>query len=320
MNTQPSRGRGRRRTLVVMAHYDASGEVAPHALRNMAAWEGVADRLLVVSTARLRDEARAAIEKRADLVQRANYGYDFYSWKVGLDDAGDLSGYDEVVICNDSYVGPLVPYADLLDAMRDRPVDFWGITRSRRRRPHVQSFFVAFRPWVVRSPAFRRFWRSMVPVSDRLEVITRYELGLSGALLDAGFRMGSYFTETPADQRLARLRHLWWAGHVVPNLPPHRRRRAARVIPFEPWNPMAALADRALDGARLPVVKIDTLRYDPYWLGAGRLLDELERAYPDALAGVRDYLDRTRAAYPPRAHESPGPVVLGPGLRHLLGY
>lgn len=308
------------RTLVVMAHYDASGEVSPHALHSMEAWEGAADRLLVVSTAALQPAARDAIAKRAELIQRANYGYDFYSWKVGLDDAGNLDAYDEIVICNDSYVGPFVPYRDILAAMRERPVDFWGLTQSRRRSPHVQSFFVTFRPWVVRSKAFRGFWRAMVPVSDRFEVITRYELGLSGTLLDAGFRMGSYFTETPADRRLARLRHLWWARHVLAQMPPHRRRRALRRIPFEPWNPMAALADRALDGARLPVVKIDTLRYDPYWLGAGRLLADLERAYPEQLAGVRDYLDRTRAAYPPRRYESPGPVVLPPAVRRVLGY
>ena len=48
----------------------------------------------------------------------------------------------------------------------------------------------------------------------------------------------------------------------------------------EPWNPSAALADRALDGGRLPYVKLDTLRFDPYGLGADKLLDYCEEQLP----------------------------------------
>ena len=51
----------------------------------------------------------------------------------------------------------------MFEAMADRPVDFWGLTSSRRMHPHVQSFFVAFRPWLVESQAFARFWHDMSP-------------------------------------------------------------------------------------------------------------------------------------------------------------
>jgi Rhamnan synthesis protein F len=254
------------------------------------------------------------------LVRRNNYGYDFFSWKVGLEYAGDLSGYDYVVICNDSFVGPLVPYSRIFATMEQRPCDVWGLTQSRRRTRHVQSFFVAFHGWAARSQAFLRFWADMTPVSNRGEVITRYELGLSKALLAAGFQLGSYFEETEADCRLARARHVWWAAHAIRRQPRAKRMEALRRLPREPWNPMAALADRALDDARLPVVKIDTLRYDPYQLDAERLPTACERRYPAQFAGVRDFLRETEAAYPPRPRESPGPTVPVPPFRQLLGY
>jgi rhamnosyltransferase len=83
---------------------------------------------------------------------------------------------------------------------------------------------------------------------------------------------------------------------------------------------MAAMADRALGGARLPLVKIDTLRYDPYRLGSDRLLAACERQYPEQFAGVRQYLERTAVLYPPRPGESAGPTSPPPPLRRLIGY
>lgn len=307
-------------TLAVMAHYDPDGEFAPHAARNAAALTAVADRVLVVSTASLTDRARDAVPVGVELVTRLNTGYDFYGWKTGLDLAG-YRDYDQVVICNDSYVGPLVPYRTIFDTMASRPVDFWGMTQTLRRAHHVQSYFVCFRSWVVRSAAMHRFWNAMVPVSDRSEVIKRYEIGLSGALTSAGFALGSYFQEGPEDRRLARARHVWWAANAVRLRPPGHRLAAARTMPRENWNPMAALADRALDGARLPLLKLDTLRYDPYRLGADHLLDRAERQYPGQMAGVREFLARTSRGYVPRAmeigsHQGPTPAL----VRATLGY
>ena len=131
-----------------MAHYDHRGGVGPHVRRQVESVAAAVDRLVVVSTADLTDESRAWLGERAELVERPNYGYDFTSYQVGLHRAGDLEAYDEVVICNDTYV-PVTPYTVIFDAMGREPVDFWGLTRTERVATHVQSFFVAFRPWVV---------------------------------------------------------------------------------------------------------------------------------------------------------------------------
>ena len=145
------------RRLAVMAHFDPTGEVGPHVRRQVQALAGAVDDLVVVSTADLTDDARAFLSAHSRLRERANYGYDFFSYRAGLLET-DLSGYDEVTVCNDSYVGPLRPYADIFEEMESRPLDAWGFNFSLRRKPHIQSFFVAYRPWVVASRAFRDFW------------------------------------------------------------------------------------------------------------------------------------------------------------------
>ena len=299
--------------LAVMAHFDVDGVVAPHTRRQVEALAASTDRLVVVSTADLQDNARRWLEDRAVLVHRDNYGYDFLSYKTGLESAGaELASFEEVVLCNDSYVGPLVDYTDMFAQMADRPVDFWGFTRSDRVAPHVQSFFVAFRPWVVRSRTFRDFWGRMIPTSDRREVILRYEVGMSTTLAEAGFTFGSYFTETDADRALARRRVQWWAAHrmAVPRSVATARKMRSRAA--EPWNPAIALADRALDHGRMPMVKIDTLRYDPYGLGSPSLLAKCEATFPEAFEGVREWLEATASHYPVRPaevlHPTPAPL------------
>src|SRR5687767_10485541 len=122
------------RRLAVMAHYDHRGGVGPHVRRQVESVSAAVDRMIVVSTAELTDESRAWLGERAELVERSNYGYDFTSYQVGLHRAGladDLTSYDEVVICNDTYV-PVTPYDVIFDAMADQPVDFWGLTRTER--------------------------------------------------------------------------------------------------------------------------------------------------------------------------------------------
>ena len=123
------------RTLVVMAHYDPHGLVAPHVLRQLDAWNEVADRLMLVSAADITDPGVvASVTERAELVRRDNEGYDFYSYKLGLESVTDLESYDLVVICNDSYIGPLVPWSTVIEAMSHRQVDAWGLTETMRRR------------------------------------------------------------------------------------------------------------------------------------------------------------------------------------------
>lgn len=306
--------------LAVMAQYDPRGALGPHARRQVEALAGAVDDLVVVSTSPLTGTSRSFLTRHARLLERENVGYDFLSYRAGLE-AVDLEAYDEVTVCNDSYVGPMTDYTSIFAAMAGRPADFWGLTQTERIKHHVQSFFVTFRPSAISSAAFRDFWAETQVLPDRSAVIRRYEVGMSRRLYRAGLVSDAYFAETEDDRRLARRRVRWWALRRT-GLPVGRaaagllRRRSA-----VPWNPSIALADRVLDDARLPYVKIDTLRYDPYGLGSERLLDLCEERFPEAFEGVRGYLADTAASYPPRPAEVllPVPVIARP-MRRFVEY
>lgn len=290
------------RTLAVFAHFDPGGAVAPHVERYVAALGAAVDRLVVVSTAELDDAGRAALRAHGELVERENVGYDFYSWKTGLDHVGDWDGFERVLICNDSVVGPMRPLAEILGPRAPGHADFWGMTSSHEISPHVQSWFVVFEQPVIASGLLHGFWRAMTPVSDRYVVIRRYEVGLSRLLLAGGLRMGSYLRLPPWAAARAEVRHRS-ALLQVPRASGAARRRAGSLreelaAPFRNprWNPTYVTWDAVFTG-RLPFVKLEVLRDDPYEIGRERMLERLEQAYPREMDGVREYLERTREEF-----------------------
>jgi hypothetical protein len=284
-----------RSTLAVFAHFDPGGQVAPHVRRYLAALTDAVDRVVVVSAAQLTDSSREVLRGYGELVERENVGYDFYSWKTGLDHAGDWDAFDRVLICNDSVVGPMRPFSEILGDGAPEDADFWGMTASNEISPHVQSWFVVFERPVITSGLLHAFWRAMEPVSNRYVVIRRYEVGLSKLLLTGGLRMGSYLRLTPRNAIRAELRH----RTALERLPAKQRPERPGFLTSlrEPtWNATYVLWDAVFDG-RLPFVKLEVLRDDPYEIGKEKALARLEEAFPAELAGVREYLDRTREEF-----------------------
>lgn len=279
--------------LAVIATYDAEGRLWPH-VRHQVETYAEDYRVVLVSAGGLAPADRAWAEQRAQVVERENTGYDFASYKAGLEAAGDLAAYDQVVLSNDSFVGPVVPLSQVQAEMARRGVDFWGLTASRERQEHLQSYLVGFTPRAVGSPAFAKFWRDFEPICDREKVIERYELGLTSTLADAGLSYGAYFEPTAAEQHLTRARRSWLAIHLIEKPENTKGWNHVRNVGNAHGNPCIGLADRVFDAARLPVVKIETLRDDPYCLGADTLLELGEESYPAAFAGVREFLAATR--------------------------
>jgi len=308
--------------LVVMAHYDVDRVLRDHTLRSVAAYAAAADRTVLVSTSGLDEASLARLPEKVELVTRPNYGYDFFSYKWGLDHVVDYPDYDRILIVNDSFIGPTVPVETIIGSENARSVDLMGMTLSPNHGSHAQSFFFTVGSRLARSHAFRSFWQDMVPVSDRSQVIMRYEVGLSRMVQEAGFTVGGYLRPTEHEEQLARRRMLHFGRVRLHN------RRIDEVVSEVFWaddrprryNPAVALADRVLVDDRLPLVKFDTLRYDPYELGADVLLRQCETAMPETFDGVRDFLRSTRLRYPFREGETN--IVTSPrALREArLGY
>ncbi len=174
--------------LVLFAHFDADNRIQPYVLFHLQALKALGAGVHFISNSPL---PSTEIAKVAPFVERtllrANTGLDFGMWKDGLEGL-DLASVDEVVLTNSSIVGPIHPLAPIFQRMDATPCDFWGMTESREKLPHLQSFFLVFRKQVMASPVFSRFFQSVLPYRSKLCVVYAYELGLTTYLEENGFR------------------------------------------------------------------------------------------------------------------------------------
>ncbi len=233
---------GPRRAFVV-AHYDAAGRIARH-LRELVAHLASMGRVVFVSTNLGPDEARM-LPAGAEVITRPNEGYDFFSYKRGIEALGDLGALDAVVILNSSFV--CVDPARLTSRFfaRSRPeIDVLGLTANYEYAAHLQSYWIAFESRrVLDAPAFASWWRDMEPISDRDLVIPRYEVGLSHAMKSADLTLASAFTP-----------------------PPHQRSGAHR-------NPTHVFWDSLLD--EFGILKLELLRTNPFRMDLSKLHADL---------------------------------------------
>ena len=302
------------RSAAILAHYDPDGYAAPYVLRVLDQLGECFDDVVVASTARLTEDARETLRQRSTLVERENLGQDFGGWQEVLRDHVRVEDLGRLLLTNDTYVGFLRPLGSIIEEMSQRPLEYWGITENQQIARHIQSFFVMVNEPLLQSRVWDRFWGDFTAGSVRQDVILQHEVGMSRAFHEAGFDGAAYFDPTAEDVALAGERETW------------RRSRMAELHPevqqpaVYQTNYTYALADAALDGGRLPLVKIEVLRHDPCFLGDAVLLGLCEERYPDAFAGVRDHLVRTASAYLPRAGENPGGATLPAELKARLGY
>lgn len=298
----------------ILAHYDPDGQAAPYVLWLLDQLDHCFDEVVVASTAKLTDEARAQLSRRSTLIERDNIGQDFGGWQEVLRDHLRVDRLSRLLLTNDTYVGMLRPLGSIIDEMDRRPLEYWGITENLQIARHIQSFFVMANEPLLRSRIWATFWGDFRVHAQRKDVIIQHEVGMSRAFHEAGFDGAPYFEPTPTDLALAAERETWRRGRLAEFNPDEEQPTAYQT------NYTYALADAALEDGRLPLVKIEVLRYDPCFLGDGVLLDLCEKRFPEAFAGVREYLDRTAPAYPPRTGENPGGAHLPEDLAPRLGY
>lgn len=125
---------------------------------------------------------------------KANIGYDFGSWWVGvawLDKMFPLfeSEVDYFIIANDSCFGSVS--AIKIKEMEEMDCDVVGICDSYQSDKHVQSFFVLSKQKMIMSREFCGCIRSYPFPTEKENVIKFGELALSRSVLKVGGRIGA---------------------------------------------------------------------------------------------------------------------------------
>ena len=180
--------------LCIFAHYDPDDIVDDHVLRYIRCIGECGFSVVVVSTAKLNQKWIDLLSRDcAEVIVRDNIGYDFGSWSTGL--ARYQNRFcGNLLLANDSVYGPIGPLNTALATLTSRAADFYGMVDSREHLPHLQSWFLLFRPHVWKHEAFKSVFCQQPGQFSKQEIISEYELAATQRLRQAGFRSSSLYS------------------------------------------------------------------------------------------------------------------------------
>ena len=181
--------------LAIYAHFDPSLQVARHVFYHLEQLGRLGFQVCFVSNSEIVPESQSQLARICErVIVRENTGLDFGMWRRALADH-DLSRFDELLLTNSSVVGPLQPLAPFWQTPALSNCDFWGMTDNAIPAPHLQSYFLVFRRQVIQSLRFMEFWRSVLPYTDKVQLIWSYEVGLTRWLVESGFKWKAIYPQ-----------------------------------------------------------------------------------------------------------------------------
>lgn len=207
----------RSRRVAVVAHFDPASRFSPSVTTFAHALAEVGFLPVIVTTSPKTPDPRG-LPPSAVVVARPNLGYDFGSWAAGLQLLPRARRGAEVILANDSMVGPFAPLEDLMGRAAASGADVWAATSSLQLAPHLQSYFLRFAPGVLDRPELVEFFAGVRHLTNKVAIVRRYELGLTRVIRRAGLRSAAGFPAASlgagrANPTTAAWRELMEAGH-----------------------------------------------------------------------------------------------------------
>ena len=195
--------------LVIFLFFDKDGIADRYIFRMLEDLRQDARTILTVVNGYAETETRRKLEEHSDeVLYRPNVGFDLGGYRDGIFHLGfkTLGTYDEVILMNYTFFGPLKTFHTMFEEMAGHDVDFWGITKHHRiddnpfkgRIPydyfpeHLNSHFFALRKNFVRSWSWREFMINRKNPESYTDSITDYEAIFTKYFEDLGFVWEEY--------------------------------------------------------------------------------------------------------------------------------
>lgn len=199
-----------KRSVAVLATFRGPNRPEATPTRLIAELRRLGFALIVVDTS----ESRSS-EIDCDLyMHRRNEGWDFASWLAPLAAMPWISETAEnLLLVNDSNIGPLDSLDRLFERGRKLDADVWGLTDSWAIQYHLQSYFLHFNRTALKSDVLQKFAESFTFPMHKADIIGSGEVGLSQLLIDHGCKIAALFPYTQLAQKYlddatARIREL----------------------------------------------------------------------------------------------------------------
>ncbi|WP_026760389.1 rhamnan synthesis F family protein [Selenomonas ruminantium] len=193
--------------LAILVLFDPEGIVDDYVIYLLNETKKIAAKILVVSNGMLSAVGRDKIrEIQVDYIERENEGFDMEAWKVGLLSYKEkMDEYDELILMNDSFYGPIYPWEEVFSKMEaDRTIDFWGLTVHGKTDDvlglcpygyipeHLQTYFLVIRAKMLHARVFKEYWENKNTAKSFEEAVLQHEVCFTKYFSDMGFKWSVY--------------------------------------------------------------------------------------------------------------------------------
>lgn len=142
-----------------------------------------------------------------NIIIRDNSGFDIQGYKVGLQtfDSSFYEEFDEIILMNDTLLGPIYPLDDMFNKMSNLEVDFWGLTLFHKTPfdpfgtikygyipTHIQSSFMVFRKNFFMTKDFIEYWDNLPLFATYQEAVGMHEAIFTKHFEDLGYKWDVY--------------------------------------------------------------------------------------------------------------------------------
>ncbi len=276
--------------VAVFMHFDGFGNVSAPVLNYVTdlAAHGYSV-VFVTNSGKLSALAQTQLQKIcAAIYIRRNRGYDFGAWREMIETFHlPNPNTRELIIVNDSMYGPLRNLDHILSKLDYAQADIWGLTESWQERYHLQSYFLAFGPKALASPAFHEFWSRVKPVPSKVFIIREYEVGFTRTMLRAGLRCAAIW-------KYEDLVGMVLGQDVLDNLIRAERSRLARADPIVVTRKLQITRIRDAAAHRVAMNPTADLWRQLLLTGFPFIKRELLRKNPTAVEDLGDWVEVVR--------------------------
>ena len=180
---------------LIFAHYHSNGLIRDDILDFFKKSKPFFDNIVLIST-NLKKKEKKKIPKNINVIIRKNIGYDFFSYKIGLDyflkkkNKLDINLFflnSSVLFVN---TNKLIKSLNNLKLGKD---EIWGLTKSFELTEHIQSYFFCFSTSILKNKIILNWWKKVKPYKKRQTIVNKYELGMSDLMIKNNIKLQSIF-------------------------------------------------------------------------------------------------------------------------------
>jgi len=190
--------------LGIFVFYDQYGKADEYVEVLLRSLRPLFSRLIITVNGAADNEAIEMFSKYSeDLYVRENKGFDGGAYKDTilhyLKDE-EWSKWDELVMFNDTFFGPIHSFENVFAIMETQNIDFWGLCRhphcgfidGQEIETHIQSYFLVVKKKMLENEEFFAFWKSLKYHESLKDAIINFEIQFTTYFSERGYEYTSY--------------------------------------------------------------------------------------------------------------------------------